>query len=466
MQGNLQRLTRRRVLAGGAAGLGLALLAACAPAQPEAKPAEKPAEKPAAAPAQQAPAKSGATAVKFSVWGDVQDKDVYDNITDDFNKAQQKVSATPEQWVGNFYDKLKTVLAGGTPPDITYIQGWVWQPYAVKDVFVDLNPYKTKDNHTAPWPDQENYKYQTQFRGKLIMQPSDTGGMVMFYNKAQFDKMKVPYPTDEWTYDQFVDISKKLTTTTGERNYGYQINGGYIRNIPWIRWKGELEWDTIAEPKKALWDQPGIIEGIQFQQYDAINTLKISPSPVEMTGGANQLQTGNVAMKYEGPWFLPNMQGAKAKREGGTPFDVVLLPMGPNGKRLTHLAVIHGHCLIKAGKNQDAAWELMKWFSSDNGQKRIADGGRQPMNSAMTVKHWVETAKKNFNFKYAEAFAKSLEMGSIDIVGEIDDTFLWNEVHKAAWDAMQGGQKKASELIPDMNKAMQKILDDYWAKQK
>jgi ABC-type glycerol-3-phosphate transport system substrate-binding protein len=184
-----------------------------------------------------------------------------------------------------------------------------------------------------------------------------------------------------------------------------------------------------------------------------------------MTGGANQLQSGNVAMKMEGPWFLPQMQGSAAKREGGTPFDVVLLPK-VGGKTVPHVGLVHGHCMIAASKNQDAAWELLKFVASDKGQQRIATGGRQPATPEWIRKYWMDGVKKNYNFQNAEAFAKALEIGGVSVVGEIDETLLWNEALKEAWDAMQGGMKKASEVIPVANQKIQKILDDYWAKQK
>ena len=33
-------------------------------------------------------------------------------------------------------------------------------------------------------------------------------------------------------------------------------------------------------------------------------------------------------MKMEGPWFLAQMWGPQARREGGTQYDVQLLPTG------------------------------------------------------------------------------------------------------------------------------------------
>ncbi|MBI2940380.1 MAG: extracellular solute-binding protein [Chloroflexi bacterium] len=469
MERHQQRLTRRQALAGMGAGIGLILLSACAEAQPTPQPsapAPKPAESKPAEAKPAAPSKAPVT-IKFSVWGDIQDKDVYDNVSGDFNKIQDRIVAVPEQWVGQYYEKLQTQLAGGVPPDIVYTQSWRWQPFAAKGTVVELDPLRQRDKWDLPWPNLELYDVQMKMRGKTYVQPSDVGSMVMFYSKDQFDKAGLKYPTDNWTYEQFVEAATKLTRAeVGTKYFGYQTNAGYARMAPWMRMNGEIEWDTVSEPKKARWDQPTIIEAWQFQVYDAINTIKCSPTPAELQGGANQIQSGNVAMKVEGPWFLPQMMGPKAKREGGTPFNVVMLPKSKTGKQL-HMGFVDGHYILKASKNQDAAWEFLKYVGGDGGQKRVAEGGRQPNTPEMNRKYWVEPTRKDFGCENAEAFVKAMETGIIHLVGEITDAQLANEAGlQAAIDAMIAGQKKAAELIPAVNTQIQKVLDEYWAKQK
>ncbi|MBI2940059.1 MAG: sugar ABC transporter substrate-binding protein [Chloroflexi bacterium] len=503
MERHEQRLTRRQVLGGVGAGLGAILLAACAQPQPTPQPpapTPKPAEvKPAAppppptptpqpaaakpvatappaptqapAPAQPAatkpPAAKGATQVRFSVWFDPNDQLVNEKIAEEFNKSQEKIQAIPEHWVGNYYQKLQTQLAGGVAPDIIYTQSWLWQPFMARGVIVELDALRQRDKWNQPWPDLELYNIQMKASGKTYVQPADVGTMVMFYAKDQFDKAGVKYPTDDWTYEEFVELSRKLTRTEGgTKYYGYQTWQWYNRMAPWMRMTGEMEWDSVYNPRKASWDQPGIISAWQFQVYDALNTFKVSPTPADMAGGANQIQSGNVAMKIEGPWMLYLMMGSQAKRVGGTPFDVVLMPKGKDGKRV-HMGFVDGHYILKSSQNQDQAWEFLKYFGGEAGQKRVAEGGRQPNTPELNRKYWVETVQQKFNFKNADAFVKAFDTGVIHLVGEVTDAMLNAEAGlQAGIEAMVAGQKKATEVIPDVNKKIQKYLDDYWAKRK
>ena len=167
-------------------------------------------------------------------------------------------------------------------------------------------------------------------------------------------------------------------------------------------------------------------------------------------------------MKMEGPWFMPQMMGPKAKREGGTPFDVVLLPKGEGGRR-AHMVFGHVLTLNKASKAKDAAWEFMKFAGSEGGQKHVARGGRQPVTPEFNEKFWAPLAKEQFKLENTAAF---IETGILHLAGEVDDRFIYNEVLKEAFDKLIAGHAQAKDIIPEVNRKLQKILDDYWAKQR
>jgi multiple sugar transport system substrate-binding protein len=233
-------VTRRRYLVAGAALAGSGVAAACGGAgggEPR--------------PSGQA---SGPASIRLSVWADVQDWDVYTAIIDDFKAAQPAITVTGEQYTGqgvNYYDKMQTLFAAGEAADVNYIQGWIWQPYALQNLLLPLDSLLGKDRQmqrVVP----PNYEAQSKLRGKTYLLTADTGPMVVFYLKDQFDRAGVPYPKDGWTLDDMVDKARKLTRVdAGTQYWGYQTNGGYLRNFPWIRINGAREWDRIEEPRKS-----------------------------------------------------------------------------------------------------------------------------------------------------------------------------------------------------------------------
>lgn len=85
--------SRRRLLATAAGTLGGLVAAACGPLRPAAPPSDKTAE------------------IRLSVWGDIQDWDVYAAMTSDFNVAQQRVVRGREWLPQSRREPLQTRVA-------------------------------------------------------------------------------------------------------------------------------------------------------------------------------------------------------------------------------------------------------------------------------------------------------------------------------------------------------------------
>jgi hypothetical protein len=89
----------------------------------------------------------------------------------------------------------------------------------------------------------------------------------------------------------------------------------------------------------------------------------------------------------------------------------------------------------------------------------------------MMKKHWVPNIGETFNFQNAEAFLKAMSVPTAHgiIVGGAGanfDAFSSAEGGMgAAWEAMVGVQKTAKEALEELNPKLQKMLDEYWAKQ-
>jgi multiple sugar transport system substrate-binding protein len=410
--------------------------------------------------------------VRIQVWGDIQDRDVYDNIAADFNAEHTdiKVENDHQQQGGpDYYTKFTTNVAAGAAPDLAYFQGWMWQAFAAQGVLAAVDSFSQRDKWTLPWPKAEDYDAQTRFRGKTYMSPSNTGTMIMFYIKEYFDQTGIPYPKPDWTYEEFQEIARRLTREYGGRKvYGYQWNGGYLRNTPFIRLDGEMEWDRIVEPRRSFWNRPPAVQAYQWQLYETIHRLKIAPTTEELSQQSQSVpfQFGGCAMKVEGPWWLPRMWGPKAAREGGIPFDVQLLPRGKAAKT-PHMHLIEGQCMTEQSKDKDAAWELMKWIAGDRGQQRIAEGGRMCNVLEFNRKYWLPMVRQAYpTMTNAEAFLKAQELGTINLVGEITERDLLRETGLGdAINEIRDGKKGAKDAFEEVQPRIQQMLDNYWAKQ-
>ena len=207
------RLTRRQLLALGGQTAALAFLAGCG-ATPTAAP--QPTKAPGAPTA--APTKPPAPApstIEFLAWGDTTDGPAWEKLKPAYEakNAGQVINLTPvADPNNNFYTKLQTMFAGGTTPDLISFQGWEWQVYADKNLLAPIDDFITRDKLTAPYPEgYTSVEQSVKRKGKTYLVPLQMGVMVMFYAKKIFDDAGVKYPTDDWTFDQFVELAKKLT---------------------------------------------------------------------------------------------------------------------------------------------------------------------------------------------------------------------------------------------------------------
>jgi multiple sugar transport system substrate-binding protein len=466
-------LTRRDFLRLSAAAATGAVVAACAPAAPQIIEVEKEvpvkevvvqtvevekevvveAEKPAQL----------AEVIWFG-YGSGVDKQSAEAILDQFHELHPEISVTRNMTVGNYYEVMQTTLASGVKTDMLNYQTWRWQPYAARGVLAALDDYRESDDWHVPWPEEWEtlYDAQTVYRGKCYASPYNMGSMVIFYVKEEFERKGVPYPDRSWTLDDFKEIARQLTYEEGGvKHYGYQTNDFYERLACWMRLDGDKEWDNEVEPREAHWDQESIMDALNWQIYEAINTEGVSPTPM-MDGYYHQVAVGNIAMKMEGPWFLHSMQGPDAQREGGTEFDVVMMPKGATGEP-KHMAFGHTLCMHADSKVPDATWEVIKYTGGEEAQRWIAEFGRQPVTPEFNRKFWAPIAQEKFFFENTDDMIDAFETGIVHMCGGVGDIYIQNEVVNSMLEKMVVGEADAYEVVPPANEEIQAILDDWWA---
>jgi multiple sugar transport system substrate-binding protein len=366
----------------------------------------------------------------------------------------------------NFYPKLQTAIAGGTPPHVSSFQGWEWQIYADSGVLAPIDDFVARDNFTAPYPEGiSSIDVSTRRDGKRYLIPLQLGTMVMFYAKKHFDEAGIPYPTNDWTMEEFLDMAKKLTDTSGDfKKFGYQANGQWFRDIHWIRSTGKQEFDQIVDPKKAQFTQPEIVDMLQLMAYDVYHTLKISPTPADLEGGANTIETGNCAMKYEGAWFFGRLNSPDLRDQGKeVPFDVVLMPKGADPDR-PHRGWAEGVALPKSD-NVEAAWGFAHFMADEEGDKIYSETtGRVPNSFDLIESFWIPTIKERFQVENGQAFLEAFKRSEVDVVSGVPRSKMWSEIVKpVGYDPMLGGSATAAEVLPKVDAELQKSLDEYWA---
>lgn len=131
-------------------------------------------------------------------------------------------------------EKFTAGFASDTPPDVSYMVDWWSAKYALNNQFVDLDKMgwsaEVKDGYdSAVWaiPNINGHQYGVPF----LLVPR-----LIFYNKDLFAKAGLPEPTNDWTWEEFMNTAKALTT---DDQYGYVYPStfagrGYQDYLSWL----------------------------------------------------------------------------------------------------------------------------------------------------------------------------------------------------------------------------------------
>lgn len=459
------KLSRRQFLTlSGQSAVALAVLAGCVPIAPATPAPSSGAESNEAS---SAPAVEPIT-LDFLSWPG-NDPVAYEELAKSYKDMKSNVTVNILTVAGGdeYYPKFSTLVAGDETPQVASFQGWEWQPFFDKGVLADISDFVAADDYfKAVYDDTiQSIKDSTLRDGKRVLIPMQWATMLMFYSKPVFDAAGVPYPTNDWTMDDFVEIAQKLTSGEGaSKIFGTWANGNWFRDIHYIRASGQQEFDSLVDPKKATFNQPEIVNAVQLVAQDLIFKLGVAPSAADTAGGAVAIESGNVGMKYEGAWYMPNMNTPELRAEKKeVPFDVVLMPKGLDDNR-PHRGWSEGLALPKSD-NMAEAWEFVSYLAGEEGNKVYATvTGRLPNTEKLFREFWLPTVQERFGLESGENFFEAFKRSEVDVIGGVPRSKIWLEAVKpVGYDPVLNNSATAAEVMPNVDEAVQAMLDEYWS---
>ncbi|WP_152365999.1 ABC transporter substrate-binding protein [Microlunatus speluncae] len=304
------------------------------------------------------------------------DSDIKDNP---FGKAieafqQQSGISVEVQPVPSDYDtKFRTVLSGGKPPDLIKINDDYVRGMSATGALLDLAPLIERDKLDVSHFPENLLNFPKQADGRHTAWVIAHSPRLIYYNVDMFKAAGVDLPpttwsADGWTWDDFLATAKALTVP-GERfggliylDTGYEQTWAINNGSPTGIFAADGSTFTLAEPQAA--------EALQWAT-DLTCTHKVQPAWGDLQSTNADLQLfaqGKLGMMFSQFSTLPyTSQNAK-----GFTFDVAPPPAGPAGQ-LTESSVVTYSIPAKA-ENPDAAWELLKFLTSEEGGTFFVEG--------------------------------------------------------------------------------------------
>ncbi len=316
---------------------------------------------------------------------------LYKNLIAGFEAAHPNIRIRQITSLGDAgYDtKLLTMIAGGIPPDVFHVVQSNFPLYATKDVCLPVDDLVRADGGAFLDELFAPVLNGMRFKGQLLGLPSDLSPIVMLYNQDRFDQYKIPYPSEEWTWNDFLDTCHRLThDTDGDdlldlfamMNFsgtaGEQFRPAYNRWPAWV-WMNGGDIFTPDMSRCAM-DTPESIGGMQFFADLSIKH-HVSPRPGENFGqnGQDLFSTGRLGLIPDARYVYKKFV-TSAKRKG-LAFRWDCAPM-PRGKQRATTFIWGGNCILKTTRYPEECWKFLKYIAGPAGAAvNLAGGNALPV---------------------------------------------------------------------------------------
>jgi len=313
----------------------------------------------------------------------------------DFEKANPgvKINLIVAPW-DQFDPKLFTLFAAGTPVDVWSHWGRSgFADYAHKGMVADLTPLISAGKYDlsgfAPGL-TDIYKQNGKYLGLPLL---STFGMPLFYDKDLLTKAGVDAPPVDWdkpwTYQQWVDAGKKLTT-----NYGAPVATYGITMSNDLQLLARLGGNELFDKDAAntglvtstTYDSPETEAAVQMV-YDMIYKDKVSPTPelssAPSAGNLDPFRSQKVAMNQDGGWQFWNYKPQIHNFKWG-------VAAVPTFKTNTVTTYTDPWMMSSKSVDPDNSWKFIQYLVSPEGQLAYITATGTPPTRTALIDKWLQ----------------------------------------------------------------------------
>ncbi|MBI2940097.1 MAG: extracellular solute-binding protein [Chloroflexi bacterium] len=423
-----------------------------APAKPTAAPAPKPAgPQPTATPLVRAAGSGVKTALKFYT---VAGGNSFKNLVAAMEVYESKhpgvgveLVYTPATAGAAENPKLMTALAGGQPPDISYIGDFTIPQWWLMGYITDLRGHFQRDKLSLDmfWP---SLRKSMGYKGGIAYIPIQINPVFMQWNKKIFreaglDPEKGPETVGDM--DRFQDSLTKKDADGRVTRVGF---------VPWVfrttpgntvTTFGFAFGATFADEDKELVtaEHPGLVEAMQWveqhtRKIGGPEKLAVTPPGLlapRFAAGNVGIDSNNAPMLKQILDFAPNIEygtGPIPKKPG--------VPGNPGWAG--------GWTLFqpKGVKNVDAAWDVMRWIGAEEEGTWLHWQATRDMTGRMSGLRWVENARQD---KLYSPFVTALETMTNTRPLIPVSNFYYTQMN-AGMEDIAYGRKTAAQALKDI----------------
>ncbi|HHW09766.1 MAG TPA: sugar ABC transporter substrate-binding protein [Firmicutes bacterium] len=316
-----------------------------------------------------AAAVAGQAVVEVSVvsWFPTNPGSYLDNLKKAFEEANPGYKIVYQTFDSNtYYDRLQVMLVGEVIPDVAML-GFDWiATMAENGMAMNIDQLVREE-----FPYQEMFpsiQRSLQWKGQFYALCRDITAKTFFYNKAHFAEAGLADPAETWTWNDFVNIGKKLQKGTGDNTERWAFYTTFVRDgyYHWFPTNG-ADWFNYDRTEVTMTDSR-TVETFQFL-HDLIYRDGLAPTPAQAGKLRSPFENGIASMQVGGSvppsaTTYPNLE-----------WEATLLP-----RKLQAGSRVWSNLWFIPAKtaNKEAAWKVLSFFAGPEGQRIAAMDNRVP----------------------------------------------------------------------------------------
>jgi multiple sugar transport system substrate-binding protein len=311
--------------------------------------------------------------LKFVLW-DLSQTTYIQPVLDAYKAKNPNVEFELINIPANEYtQKTAVMLAGGDDSDIISIKDIPsYAGMVAKNQLESLNSFVTKSK--LDLKQYSGVTDQITVDKKLYALPFRSDVWIMYYNKDAFDKMKVAYPTNDMTWDQYAALARKVANGEGvDRVYGSHYH----------TWRSTRELPSVQDGKNSI-----IANDYSYMKpyYQMVLDLQKDKTVMDFASlkvgnihYSGVFYNGQIAMLPMGSWFIGTLisktkDGTNTQKNWG----IVKYPHPAGVPAGTTAGTITSLAINAKSPNKAAAWDFIKFFGGPEGATILAKLGTLP----------------------------------------------------------------------------------------
>lgn len=299
----------------------------------------------------------GKVKIRFASWDEAEDVDAQQAAVDKFNDAHDDIEVTLEAYGGEFDTKISAGMGSNDMPDVMCM----WNYPAYSQGLEPLDSYIEKEGEDYKKNFYDTLWNYNSYDGSTYGIPIGFTTHALFYNKDIFAEAGIAEPTNDWTWEDVQAASKTITEKCeGKKGFSFQMKPDpydyemylWSNGTAYVDAEGTLEGNLNSDKAKEVFQ---MFQDMEKDGY-AVATEK---------SRTDEFRAGNTGMYVYGSWSINTL------KEDGVNFGVVNIPSFGNQTSISILSS-SGISMSKDSKNKEAAWEFIKfWTSEEMNKERI-----------------------------------------------------------------------------------------------